>query len=343
MKKILLTGGSGFIGTNLIDYWKGTYELINLDWNPPLKEAHRTYWKECDIMDQDLTYFYFNTFQPDIVVHLAARTDTDIYDLEGDLNEYIQNTTGTQHILKCIQKTSSIHRAIITSSMFVCKPGYMPTHDLDFSPFTLYGVSKKLTEEYTRAAGLHCTWAIIRPQTIWGPWSMRYKQNLYKVMKKGLYFHPDKKEVYRAYGFIGNTVWQIDQLLHADHDKVNGNVFYVGDRPVNLLEWVQLISMKLVEKPVRVVPSAMVKGIALTGDLLKSLNISFPITSTRYNSMVEDYLTPIEFTYNTLGEPPYSTKEGVELFVQWLEEYSQNQADEEMERKKIASTPSMIS
>ncbi len=51
--RLLVTGGSGFIGTNLMANFiaKGV-ELINLDWNPPLNPEHAPYWKPCDIMDE---------------------------------------------------------------------------------------------------------------------------------------------------------------------------------------------------------------------------------------------------------------------------------------------------
>lgn len=333
MKKILITGGSGFIGTNLIEFWKQRYEVLNLDWNAPINPKQNIYWKECDIMDRDTLFYYFNIFQPDAIVHLAARTDTDIYELDGDLNEYIQNHEGTNNVLGCINESPSIKRAIIASSMFVCKPGYIPQDDLDFSPFTLYGVSKKLTEQFTRDADLKVTWSIIRPQTIWGPWSLRYKRTLYKVLKNGLYFHPNKRDVHRAYGYIGNVVWQIDKIFKEPHNKVNAQVFYVGDRAINLMNWVKAVSLRLTNKSIRVIPQSMVKGIAITGDLLKALKISFPITSTRYNSMVEDYLTPIEKTYNALGTPPFSMQQGINEFADWLETYQLEEVDNATPKK----------
>ena len=316
--KILITGGSGFIGTNLIQsYLDQGIDVMNIDWNPPLNNAHSSYWQEVDIMDSERLLETFATYQPTHVVHLAARTDTDIYELDGDLNEYVQNTTGTQHVLSAIRATPSVQRAIITSSMFVCEAGYLPQHDQDYRPFTLYGVSKKLTEEYTRAANLDCVWTIIRPQTIWGPWSLRYRDTMFPVMEKGLYFHPRKENVRRAYGYVGNVVWQIQQILQAPEAAVNEQVFYVGDRPIDLRQWVEQISRELTGKPVRLLPTPLVKGIALTGDLLKRANVSFPLTSTRFDSMTQDYLAPIEKTYEMLGSPPYSTEAGVKEMIAW--------------------------
>ncbi|MGB3848561.1 MAG: NAD(P)-dependent oxidoreductase [Tunicatimonas sp.] len=316
--KILITGGSGFIGTNLLQSCLDQdVEVLNLDWNPPLDAAHIPYWEALDIMDATRLGEVFAAYQPTHVVHLAARTDTDIYELDGDLNEYIQNTVGTQHVLDAIKATPSVERAIITSSMFVCEAGYLPQHDQDYRPFTLYGVSKKLTEDYTRAANLNCTWTIIRPQTIWGPWSLRYRDVMFRVMNKGLYFHPGKENVRRAYGYVGNVVWQIEQILQVPAEKVHERVFYVGDTPIDLRQWVELISQELTGKPVRLLPTPVVKGIARVGDTLTRNNIRFPLTSTRFNSMTEDYLAPIEKTHEVLGLPPHPTEAGVRAMIRW--------------------------
>ena len=323
--KVLITGGSGFIGTNLIaDLLDKGIDFVNVDWNAPLNPEHTVFWKDCDIMDLNALQEIFSSFQPSVVIHLAARTDTDIYDLEGDLNEYIQNTEGTRNVIKCINQTSTVKRAVITSSMFVCEPGYVPKSEVDYKPFTLYGVSKILTEKYTKEGNLDCIWTIIRPQTIWGPWSVRYKETMFRVMKKGLYFHPSKKNVQRAYGYVGNVVWQIQQILTSPKDLVHQQIFYVGDESINLLEWVNIVSQEFTGKPARILPTSFVKGIAVTGDILKKINISFPLTSTRFNSMTQDYLTNIGKTYATFGRPPFNTKEGVKAFVQWYYTESNN-------------------
>lgn len=337
--KILITGGSGFIGTNLVeDCLEKGISFLNVDWNPPLNPAHNPYWRECDIMDRAALQEIFSAYKPTAVIHLAARTDTDIYDLNGDLNEYIQNTKGTQHVLDCIKETPSVKRSIITSTMFVCEAGYLPRHDQDYKPFTLYGVSKMLTEQYTREANLDCTWTIIRPQTIWGPWSLRYRDVMFKVMRKGLYFHPSKKDVHRAYGYVKNVVWQIQQILEAPKEQVQGQMFYVGDTPLNLLEWVQCVSHTLTGKSAKIIPTVIVKGLALAGDLLKAVNVKFPITSTRFNSMTQDYLTLIDMTYAALGSPPYSMEQGVKETVDWYETASQGVRNPTVKRPQRIST-----
>lgn len=315
--RLLVTGGSGFIGTNLVQssLEKGV-EVLNLDWNPPLKAAHRPWWREWNILDRQATDRHLADFRPTHLVHLAARTDTDVKD---DLDAYRQNHEGTIMLLEAVRAATGIERLIITSTQFVCEAGYQPKDDQDYKPFTLYGESKRLCELATRKADLECVWSIIRPTTIWGPWSLRYRDVLFRVMRKGLYFHPGKGKVVRSYGYVGNVVWQIERILAAPAETVHGKVFYVGDHPMDLRVWVEAISKGLVGRPVRYIPTWMVKGLALGGDVLKAVGIPFPITSGRFRSMTSDYITPMDRTVAALGEAPYGLEEGVEAMVHWYD------------------------
>ncbi len=318
--RLLVTGGSGFIGTNLVQSAldKGI-EVLNLDWNPPLNAGHVPQWKEWDIMDRRSTDLLLAEFKPTHVVHLAARTDTDVQD---DMDAYRQNHEGTAILLDALKNAPSVQRLIVTSTQFVCEAGYQPGHDQDFKPFTLYGETKRLCELATRNAGLACVWSIIRPTTIWGPWSLRYRDVMFRVMRKGLYFHPGKGKVVRSYGYVGNVVWQIERILSAEPAVVNGKVFYVGDQPIDLRTWVEAVSRELVHKPVRYIPTWMVKSLALGGDVLKSVGIPFPITSGRFRSMTSDYITPMDRTDSALGKPPFSLGDGVRETVRWYDSES---------------------
>ncbi len=315
--RLLITGGSGFIGTNVMAYYLDQeVSVMNLDWNPPLNKDHAPFWKNVDIMDREAVARMFASFGPTHVLHLAARTDTDE---KEDLDAYRQNHEGTRILLSVVNENASVERVIVTSSQFVCEAGYQPKGDLDFKPFTVYGESKRRTELITREAGLNSIWTIIRPTTIWGPYSLRYRDVMFKVMRKGLYFHPGKTRVIRSYGYVGNVVWQIDRIFNAEPEKVKGKVYYVGDPPFDLKEWVEIISEELMQKPVRYIPSWVIRAIARVGDLLKAMRIPFPITMERYRSMTSDYITPMDRTIAAFGPAPYTLRQGAKEMVRWYD------------------------
>src|SRR6516162_1861642 len=94
--KLLITGGSGFIGTNTIDVFSGNgVTILNYSLHPPLKPEHKQYWIQGDILDAGATKAAFQKFQPDHVLHLAARAECD----EDTTVEagYRVNTEGTQN------------------------------------------------------------------------------------------------------------------------------------------------------------------------------------------------------------------------------------------------------
>jgi nucleoside-diphosphate-sugar epimerase len=316
--KLLVTGASGFIGTNFVAHFSqiADGELLNLDLQPPLKKEHECFWKNVDIMQPDQLEAAFAEFQPTHVVHMAARAECD----ENTTVEegYSVNTIGTENVLNAIKKTPSIDRVIIVSTQYVCGSGRLPENDEDYFPHTVYGQSKVITEQLTRQADLNCVWTMVRPTNIWGPWHLRYQQEAWRVIKKGFYLHPAGAPVVRSYGYVGNIVWQMEQILKAPAEKVDRQVFYVGDRPVDIYEWVDAFSMALRGQHARKVPRFILAPIGVAGDVLGKLGITFPLTSSRFKNMISDYLTPMDKTFEVLGEPPFSLQNGVKQSVEWL-------------------------
>jgi GlcNAc-P-P-Und epimerase len=318
MMQVLVTGGSGFIGTNLIEVLvERGISLLNLDINPPKKASHSIYWQECDILDLERTMEVFEKFKPTHLIHLAARTDV----LSSDLRDYRVNTEGTDNILYCIQRTPGFQRVIITSSQFAFAPPGLPAHDQEFNPIGAYGMSKVLSEKATRAAGLNCIWTITRPTNIWGPWHPRYPHEFWLVLRKGRYFHPDGKLTIRSYGYVKNIVHHMLKMLEAPPSAVHEKVYYLGDPPIPLIDWANGFSEAITGRPVRVVPRSLVALLAAAGSVLAAVGIRFPITRSRYRSMTEDYFSPVESTITAFGQPPFSLERGIQETVDWLNAY----------------------
>ena len=96
--RILITGGSGFIGTNFIDeISREANTILNYSLHPPLKAEHKQYWRAGDILDPVATTAAFQEFQPREVLHLAARAECD--EKTTVENGYRANTEGTRNIL----------------------------------------------------------------------------------------------------------------------------------------------------------------------------------------------------------------------------------------------------
>ena len=236
--KILITGGSGFIGTNLIDLYiaKG-YTIVNVDTQNPKCEHHNSFWHNIDIRNESQLNNLFIEFSPDYVIHLAADTG-----LTGNsLNDYDTNLLGLENLIQVSKETPSIKKIVFASTMLVCKAGHIPKSDTDYSPNTLYGESKMKGEMLVRSSNLKCDWAIIRPTSIWGPYFGRTYREFFEMIIAKKYFNFTGKVSTKTYGYIGNVVYQIDEILK--NELSNNKTLYVGDYlPTRIDHWADEIA-----------------------------------------------------------------------------------------------------
>lgn len=314
--KILVTGGSGFIGTNLISYLTQYEfnEILSLDIVEPKIELHRNIWEKIDLRDKASLSKSIIKFQPDYVIHLGARTD-----LNGtSLKDYNANIDGVSNLLEALEGVSNLKRVIFASSMYVCEPGYMPKSFDDYAPHTLYGESKVETEKIIKSRNPKYTWTIIRPTSIWGPWFGEPYNRFFHIVLSHMYFHMGKRACKKTYGYIDNAIYQIMSILNADKEKVNKKVFYIGDyEPYPITDWAnEIATIEGIHIPN--IPFWCFKVAGWTGDLLKKVGINFPMTSFRLHNMTTDNvhnLTPIKEIAPNL---PISRIEGTKVTLDWI-------------------------
>ena len=317
MSKIVITGASGFIGTNLLQYFEDQgHEVINIDNETPRNLLQIENWRNVDIRDEAKFVQTVKDFKPELMFHLAARTDID----GKTLADYDSNTEGTKNAVLAAQAAGSVRRAIFFSSQLVVRVGYTPKDDLDVNPPNAYGESKAHGEKTVREmASNSMEWVIVRPTTIWGPWFGVKYQGLYRNIRRQRYVHPAGRKIKKVWGYVGNSVFHLDRLAYVDASKVHGKTIYMADYdPTDLLEYAQIIGECWGGKKVRQVPIAVLKALALTGDAMKLVGKNFPMTSYRLGNMLGQMDLSIEPLREICGPQPYTLRESAQATVDWM-------------------------
>ncbi|MBN1969108.1 MAG: NAD(P)-dependent oxidoreductase [Candidatus Delongbacteria bacterium] len=317
MKKILITGASGFIGSNLQKYslQKG-FKILNIDLTKPSFQKVGEYWAKIDITDFNKLAKATKDFQPDYILHFAARTD-----LDGNTAEdYNANTLGTENLIKAAQGVKNLKRVIFTSSMLVCGPGHIPKHPLEYAPTTVYGESKVEMEKIIRRYTHHYSWAIVRPTSIWGPGFGVPYRNFFDMVINHSYFHIGNKAGTKTYGYIGNLIYQVDSILNAPTEEINEQVFYLGDyEPTNIKIWADEIAEQLHYK-IKTIPYPIIKCAAFAGDIFKRIGIAFPMSSFRLKNMTTDNIIDLKNTQKIAPNLPFNRIEGIKQTLNWLKD-----------------------
>ena len=314
---ILITGASGFIGTNLIELFEEkNYKFVKYDKADVTKKDQHKYWFEGNIMDKKRLSEAFDKFKPTIVIHLAARTDT----LSDKLEDYIENTEGTKNVVDEIMRHDYVKHALFASTQYVYKDKVIPfgLKDDSYVPHTVYGISKKMDEEYIRNSGMKCKWTIFRPCNVWGPWHLRYPNELWKFIAKGMYVHPSHKPVIRTYAYVKNLVKQLDAIMNATDELVDKKTYYLGDMPIDSYVWLNTLSKEMRHKNIIRIPKFFFWGGAVVGDFLRLFGIKFPLYSMRYRNMIEDFYAPSNVTIALFGAFEQDYKKNCKETVDWL-------------------------
>ena len=315
--KILVTGGSGLIGRWLLFLLEENgYETVNLDLRAPDFSVSSCKYVSADICDAQSVTSIFQREQPDLVIHLAARID-----LEGtSIDDYKSNSEGVRIICNAVQSTSSVQRAIYTSSQLVCKIGYVPKGDTDYCPNNYYGQSKVLTEKIVREENRSVEWCLVRPTTVWGPHMNEHYQSFLRNLKRGTFFHFSKKPLYKSYSYAGNIAFQYLKLLTAPKIQVHQKTFYLADyEPLSLRKYVDLLAHSLYGPRVKSMPYPAARTLALCGDLAKLIGIkNVPFTSFRLNNILTEYQFDMSSTKAVCGDLPYTFEDGVKATAEWF-------------------------
>lgn len=317
--RALVTGGSGFIGTNLIESLiNDNHVVLNLDIVPPRNSAHLRFFKQLNILDYESLHAQLMEFQPDIIYHMAARTDLD----GKNLTDYAANTDGVKNLISALKISSSLKCVVFASSRLVCRIGYQPDGENDYCPDTVYGESKVQGEKIIKSlrAEIPCRWLIVRPTSIWGPWFDVPYKNFFLSVINGHYLHPKVERILKSFGYVGNTVYQMRSLCEVNASPLDEKVFYMADYPpIDIINMANLIQIYADTRPLRRVPIPILRTLALLGDLLKLAGYKrSPLTSFRLNNLLTPMTYDLDPMEKAVGALPFTLQRGIAETVEWL-------------------------
>ena len=149
--RILITGGAGCLGSNLIEYWlpKG-HEILVIDnfatgKREVVPEVDGLQVVEGSVVDQALVESSFNSFKPEIVIHAAASyKDPDDWQTDADTN-----VSGSAVVVRACERHKVKRLVNFQTALCYGRPNEVPipvSHPV--APFTSYGISKTAGEQY---------------------------------------------------------------------------------------------------------------------------------------------------------------------------------------------------
>ena len=145
--KIAITGGSGFIGSNIANLLSDKHDIQILDLKKNLKNNFEFFETNVSDLDSILT----GTKNCDVVIHLAASLG--VINTEKNPTSTLDiNIIGTRNVLEAC-KINNVKKIILSSSSEVYgEPEKIPISEIDkVRPITSYGVSKLASEEYVKS------------------------------------------------------------------------------------------------------------------------------------------------------------------------------------------------
>ena len=287
--KIIITGGTGFVGNNLQNYLTATYEIETMS----VRYEH----------DQQFD------IKADIVIHLAGKAH-DLKKVSKPKDYYEANFELTKQLFDAfIVSEASIFIFMSTVKAVADEVKGILSEDEIPDPKTHYGIAKQQAEQYilNKEVPEGKRVYILRPCMIHGPGNKGNLNLLYKLVAKGLPWPLGDFKNKRSFLSIENLCFVINELL--ENTAIPSGVYQVSDDvPLSTNQLIQLLGTSLNKKSsIWNINSSWINGVAKLGDYLH-----FPLNSERLHKLTEDYVVSNRKIVTAMGKPlPIQSEEGL--------------------------------
>jgi len=319
MSKILLTGGSGFIGSHVHDVIPND-QIINLDQNHPSFPAASTFVKGDIRQYQDVTNAVRGN-QISTIFSLAAKH----HDFGIGHDEYFDTNEDGMKVLCKVASENNIREFIFYSSVAVYGlQGELMTESTSPRPDGPYGASKLAGEK------ILYQWAqedparkvlIIRPTIVFGPRNKANMFNLIKQIDSGLYFHVGKADNVKSIAYVENLVQAT--LYLKERMKPGVSIFNYADEPqLTSREISDHIASVLQKKIWLTLPKPFAILLGLPFDvIIKVTGKNLPISTARIKKLGTQTKYSAKKIWDTGFIPRFTTRDGIARMIEWYKNH----------------------
>ena len=284
-KNIFITGSTGFVGINCINYFKTNYSFTLFNKN-----------------EKD---FIINE---DIVLHLAGKA----HDLKNEfnINEYYEvNTELTKVIFdKFLKSNSKVFIFLSSVKAVIDNDIENLTEDTIPNPKSHYGKSKLLAEQYILSKNNSDKRIyILRPCMIHGPSNKGNLNLLYNYIIKGMPWPLGFFENKRSFCSIDNLCFILAELFN--NELIPSGLYNIADDvPLSTNDVIKLITKtKGIKNNIWYINKRFINTVAKFGNLF-----NFPFNTEKLRKLTDTYVVNTSKMKKYLNHPlPISTSDGL--------------------------------
>lgn len=315
METILITGGSGFIGS----YFNNRLpqkQVINLDLTAPDYDTQSRYIKGDIRIASDIKKAVQGK-NIKTIISLAAKH----HDFGIGHDEYFDTNEEGMQTLCDIAAENGIQEIIFFSSVAVYGIREDESTEItDPSPDGPYGASKLAGEKVlTRWAGADPSRKVVimRPALVFGPNNMANMRNLIRQIDSGLYFHLGKADNIKSIAYVENVVEAT--LFLMERMKSGVSIYNYADEPQITTRQIGTVIAEVLGKKIWItIPKMFGILMGIPFDLLiRITGKNLPVSSARIKKLGTQTYHSAQKIFGEGFKPSFTTIDGLRKMVEW--------------------------